>query len=236
MPTTTIYATTNTTGRGIIHVSNTDWDDAVTATTGTVDSSTTNNFAVRAGAISGRGGTSYRVWRSFAYFNLSSITTTMTAATVKVYGAGSVNNGGTMSMYLSSAFNNNGTALASTDFDNVSSTLYSANSYNELTWNKSGLNGFAVNAVALSAINSNKYLNVCFRNQLEVDEEEPEDDNYLGINFQSSGTNRIHVEVTHAAAGYSNTVNSVTSANYSKINDIAKSSIERINLTPIPPP
>ena len=229
MATTTVYASTNTNGRGIIHVSNSDWDDAVTATSGTVSTSTSNSFAVRAGALTGRGGTEYRVWRSFAYFDLSSITTTITAATIKVYGAGSVNNGGTMKMYLSSAFGNNGTALTGTDFDNVTSTLYSAASFNELTWDKSGLNSFALNAVAITAVNSNSYLNVCFRNQLEVDEETPEDDNYLGINFQSSGTNRIQVEVTHADPGYGNNVNTVAAASIAKVNTTATANISKIN-------
>jgi len=229
MATTTIYAATSTNGRGIIAVSNTDWDDAVTATSGTVQSASSNNFAVRAGAITGRGGTEYRVWRSFAYFDLSTITTTITAATVKVHGAGSVNNGGTMKMYESTAFNDNGTALAGTDFDEVTSTLYSAASFNELTWNKSGLNSFALNAVAITDANLNDYLNVCFRNNLDVDEEEPEDDNYLGINFFSSGTNRIQIVVEHDNPGYGNNVNDVTASNIVKVNDVATASITKLN-------
>ena len=44
MATTTIYATTNTTGRGVIIASGGDWDDVVTATTGTVISSTSYTF------------------------------------------------------------------------------------------------------------------------------------------------------------------------------------------------
>ena len=229
MAVTTVYASTNTNGRGIINVSNTDWDDAINATSGGVNSSTSNSFAVRAGAITGRGGTEYRVWRSFAYFDLSSITTTITAATVKVYGAGSVNNGGTMGMYASTAFNDNGTALASTDFDEVTSTLYSATTFNELTWNKSGLNSFALNAVAITNANADDYLNVCFRDDHDVDEEAPEDDNYLGINFQSSGTNRIQIVVTHDDPGYGNNVNGVTASNIVKINDVATASITKLN-------
>ena len=81
MAVTTIYASTNTNGRGIISVSNTDWDDAITAASGTVQTASSSNFAIRGGAISGRGGTEYRVWRTFAFFDLSSITTTITACT-----------------------------------------------------------------------------------------------------------------------------------------------------------
>jgi len=229
MATTTIYASTNTNGRGIISVSNSDWDDAINATSGSVQSSTSNNFAIRGGAVTGRGGTEYRVWRSFAYFDLSSITTTITAATVKVQGSGSVNNGGTAQMYASTAFGNNGTALASTDFDNVSSTLYSNTSFGELTWNKSGQNSFVVNATGISAMNTNGILNVCFRNDNDVDEEEPTSDHYLGINFGTSSQSfRIQVVITHNDPGYGNKVIDVAASSIGEINDVPTANIEKV--------
>tara|TARA_Y100000361_G_scaffold131065_1_gene127495 strand:- start:415 stop:1110 length:696 start_codon:yes stop_codon:yes gene_type:complete len=228
MATTTVYATTNTTGRGTIKVSNTDWDDAINATSGTVETVSSNQFAVRAGALTGRGGTQYRVARTFAFFSLSSITTTITAATVKVHGSGT-NSGGTMGMYASTAFGNNGSTLASTDFDNGTSTAYSATVYNELNWDTGDLNDFTVNATGISAMNTNNYLNVVFRNTFDVDEETPEDDSYLGINFFTSGTDRIQVVVTHADPGYGNNVNAVASANISKVNTVGTANISKIN-------
>ena len=228
MATTTVYATTNTTGRGTIKVSNTDWDDAINATSGTVETVSSNQFAVRAGALTGRGGTQYRVARTFAFFSLSSITTTITAATVKVHGAGT-NSGGTMGMYASTAFGNNGSTLASTDFNNGTSTLYSATTYNELNWDTGDLNDFTVNATGISAMNTNGYLNVAFRNTFDVDEEPPEDDSYLGINFFTSGTDRIQVVVTHADPGYGNSVNQISSTNIGGVNQITTANIEKIN-------
>ena len=234
MPTTTIYANTNTTGRGYISTSSTDWDDAVTSATGTVSSTSSSTLMVRAGVLSGRGSATYFVSRAFVFFDLSSITTTITAATVKVVSNGT--NGGDVGMYGSTAFGNNGTSLASSDFEKVTGNLQSGTIYTDLTWGNGSLRSFPLNATAITALNSNGYGNYSFRNTKDVDEEEPEEDSYAGINFLTSGTNRIQIEVTHAAAGYSNTVNSVTAANYDKINSISKSSIERINLTPIPPP
>ena len=228
MATTTIYATTNTTGRGTIKVANTDWDDAINSTSGTVETTSTNQFAVRAGALSGRGSTEYRVARSFAFFSLSSITTTITAATVKVHGQGT-NGGGTMGMYASTAFGNNGSTLASTDFDNVTSTLYSATTYSDLNWDTSDLNSFTVNATGISAMNTNGYLNVVFRNTFDVDEETPEEDSYLGINFNTSGDGRIQVVVTHDDPGYGNSVNQISSTNIGGVNQIATANIEKIN-------
>jgi hypothetical protein len=235
MATTTIYASTGTTGRGVITNSGTDWDDVITSTSGAVNSGNSYSLAVRTGVVAGRGTPTFFVNRAFGYFDLSSITTTITAATVKIYSSG-VNNTGTIKMYAGTAFGGNGTALASDEYGNVSSTSYSSNEYNELTWGTNQLRSFVCNATAISYANSNSKLNVCWRDNKDVDEEQPEEDGYIGINWLTSGTNRAQIVVTHAEAGYSNTVNSVTSANYDKINNIAKSSIERINYTPIPPP
>tara|TARA_R100001224_G_scaffold110657_2_gene89527 strand:- start:259 stop:951 length:693 start_codon:yes stop_codon:yes gene_type:complete len=227
MATTTIYATTNTTGRGVIIASGGDWDDVVTATTGTVISSTSYTFAVRAGAISGRGGTQYFVSRTFLYFDVSSITTTITAATVKVY-ASAISNG-KVGMYGSTAFGNNGTALAATDFDNVTGTLQSSTTYTDLTWTPNALESFPLNATAITALNSNGYGNYSLRNPDEVDEETPELDAYAGINFQTSGTNRAQIVITHADPGYPNIVNSVAAASISKVNATATANISKIN-------
>tara|TARA_R100001015_G_C4623380_1_gene181162 strand:- start:1422 stop:2114 length:693 start_codon:yes stop_codon:yes gene_type:complete len=227
MPTTTIYATTNSSGRGVIGAAGTDWDDVVTATTGIVYTSTSFTFAVRAGAIAGRGGTSYFVNRAFVFFDVSSITTTISAATVKVF-ASSISNG-KVGMYKSTAFGNNGTALAATDFDNVTGTLQSATTYNDLTWTPNALESFPLNATAITDLNTNGYGNYVFRNPDEVDEEEPELDAYAGINFQSSGTNRIQIEITHADAGYGNNVNGVAAASIAKVNTVATADISKIN-------
>ena len=227
MATTTIYATTNSSGRGVIGAAGTDWDDVVTATTGTVISSTSYTFAVRAGAISGRGGTQYFVSRTFLYFDVSSITTTITAATVKVY-ASAISNG-KVGMYGSTAFGNNGTALAATDFDNVTGTLQSSTTYTDLTWTPNALESFPLNATAITALNSNGYGNYSLRNPDEVDEETPELDAYAGINFQTSGTNRAQIVITHADPGYPNIVNSVAAASISKVNATATANISKIN-------
>jgi hypothetical protein len=227
MATTTIYATTNTTGRGVIIASGGDWDDVVTATTGTVISSTSYTFAVRAGVISGRGGNQYFVSRTFLYFDVSSITTTITAATVKVY-ASAISNG-KVGMYKSTAFGNNGTALASTDFDNVTGTLQSATTYTDLTWTPNALESFPLNATAITDLNTNGYGNYSLRNPDEVDEETPELDAYAGINFQTSGTNRAQIVITHADPGYGNNVNSVAAASIAKVNTVGTADISKIN-------
>ncbi len=231
MATTTIYASTNTNGRGTVIKSGTDWDDVVTATSGTVISNNSYSLAVRTGVVAGRGTPTFFVNRAFGYFDLSSITTTITAATVKIYANG-VNNTGTIKMYAGTAFGGNGTALASTDYDNVSSTLYSSNSYNELTWGTNQLRSFACNATAISYMNSNSKLNVFWRDNQDVDEEEPSEDGYIGINWLTSGTNRCQVVVTHADPAYSNNVNGVVGTNLTHVNAIHKDNIEAINAIP----
>ena len=78
-------------------------------------------------------------------------------------------------------------------------------------------------------MNTNGYLNVAFRNTFDVDEETPEDDSYLGINFFTSGTDRIQVVVTHADPGYGNSVNQISSTNIGGVNQITTANIEKIN-------
>ena len=228
MATTTIYATTNSSGRGVIGASGTDWDDVVAASTGIIYTSSSFTFAVRTGAIEGRGGLAYFVNRAFVFFDVSSITTTITAATVKVYGGSQLN--ANVGMYKSTAFGNNGSSLVAGDFDSVTSTLQSATIYNDLnSWTTNALNSFALNATAITDLNANNYGNYVFRTTADVDEEEPEEDSYAGINFQTSGTNRIQIEITHADPGYGNNVNDVTASNIVKINDVATASVTKLN-------
>jgi uncharacterized protein YkuJ len=235
MAVTTIYASTNTNGRGIISVSNSSWSNARGATSGSVSSSSSSSLAVRAGAISGRGGTEYRIARSFAYFDLSSITTTITGATVKVQGAGVVNNGGTMQMYEGTAFANNGSALASTDFDNVTTTSYSSNSFNELNWNKSGQNSFTINSTGISDMNTNGYFNICFRNDKDANNTTPTSDHYLGINFGTSAQSfRIQIDITHNDYDYD--VIDVVASNINEIIGVQVDDIDNVINVPPPPP
>ncbi len=228
MAVTTIFASTGATGRGWIAASGGDWQDVVDASTGTTNgSSSSSTIVVRAGLLEGRGGETFFVSRAFVYFDVSSITTTITAATVKVYSNGV--NGGTIGMYQSTAFGNNGSSLTGTDFNNVTSTPTSATDYNELTWGTGQLRSFPLNATAITALNSNNYGNYSFRNTKDVDEEQPEEEGYVGINFFTSGNNRIQIEVTHADAGYSNIINEVSPAKIGSVNEVTTANISQIN-------
>jgi len=226
MATTTIYATTGLTGRGFIQAQNEEWDEAVAADSGTVSSNSSNSLGVRAGFVEGRGGGQFFVSRAYAYFDTSAVTTTVTAATVKVYSSGT--NGGNIRMYKSTAFGNNGSTLSSDDFPAVTSTLYSSADYGELNWGTNQLRSFSCNATAVSNINDVNYLNVVFRNDKDVDEDEPGEDFYLGVNFLTSGTNRIQIQLTHADAGYGNQVNTVTAAKISNVVGVATANIANV--------
>ena len=77
-------------------------------------------------------------------------------------------------------------------------------------------------------INDVNYLNVVFRNDKDVDEDEPGEDFYLGVNFLTSGTNRIQIQLTHADAGYGNQVNTVTAAKISNVVGVATANIANV--------
>jgi hypothetical protein len=99
-------------------------DDTDAASINTSDTSI-NTFTDVTVFSGRRGGTTYRVKRSFMWFDTSGITGTVSAATIKVYGrAGST---GSIIPVKSTAFGGDaGTALATTDFDAI--TGYSAGS------------------------------------------------------------------------------------------------------------
>tara|TARA_R100000541_G_scaffold24067_1_gene33807 strand:+ start:1962 stop:2654 length:693 start_codon:yes stop_codon:yes gene_type:complete len=226
MPTNTIFATTNTTGRGFIQANNEEWDEAVAAEAGSVSAASSNSLGVRAGFVEGRGGGQFFVSRAYAFFNTSTISGTVTSATVKVVSQGS--NGGNIRMYKGTAFGNNGSSLSTDDFPAVTSTLYSTADYGELNWGTGQLRSFSCNSTAVSFLNSNSYLNVCFRNDKDVDEDEPSEDFYAGVNFQTSGTNRIQLEVVTAATGYGNQVITVASSDISNVIGVATANIANV--------
>ena len=230
MATTTIYADSS---RGVIYNSGTDWEAVTTATTGaSVSTTASQTYALRAAKQTGRGGTQYFDHRSFAYFDTSTITTAITAATLKVHGNGSSNDGGTIYCYLGTAFGVSGAdALDTADYAEWTNTTYSADSYSYLSWDNGGLNDFTINSTGITAMNDNSELNTAFLSYQTIQGDEPTQSTAaLGINFYTSGSNRIQLVITHAdpAQGYTNEVISVAAASISDVVGIETDEIEEV--------
>lgn len=170
-------------------------------------------------------------YRTFLFFDVSSITSsnTITAATLKVLGY--TNNTGGVIPVAASAWGGNGSSstLSTSDYSNITFATTYASAIT--SWNTSAYNDFTLNATAISAMNSNGYLNVGLLNDtydqadgtLTTGTQE-----YNGIEFLD-GTNDIKAELTYSSAGYGNNVNGVAAASIVAVNGVATADIVNIN-------
>lgn len=152
----TIYADS---GDGMIYSPTAAWASARDATSGTVNSTTnaTEQEAITVFAFSGRGATTYRVYRSFFYFDTSAITTTVSSATLKFRFLTTRTGEANAIAVKSTAFGGNGgTSLTDGDFDALDfGTPYTS----EIdTSNTTSYTSITLNATARSDMQTNDYL------------------------------------------------------------------------------
>ena len=248
MATTTIYVADDRRGTINAGLGFTDWDELLTETEGdtmTTGSITQNQFATRAAAIVGRGSTQYRLGRFFAWFDVSSLTSSnaITNAVLKISGRAVVNNG-SIGIYESTAFSEDGSAgLETTDLNNFdsgtaySSTQYGSPGYSSWVTGNTSLNSFTLNSTAIADMNSNGYLNMAGLNiYYDADEEEtPTTDNYLGINqWTAAGTNntyrpQLFITYIPIATAWGEKMNGVLSNSGNKYNSGLSTTISKIN-------
>lgn len=172
----TIYADSKD---GMIYSPTTAWADARGATSGTVNSTTnaTEQEAITVFAFSGRGATTYRVYRSFFYFDTSAITTTVSSATLKLR-FGTTREGSANAIAVkSSAFGGDGsTSLADGDFDAIEfENTYTAEIN---TTNTTSYTSITLNADARADMQNNNYLIFALVNHAyDYNNEPPEEAN-----------------------------------------------------------
>tara|TARA_R110002020_G_scaffold62250_1_gene166852 strand:- start:101 stop:829 length:729 start_codon:yes stop_codon:yes gene_type:complete len=188
------------------------------------------------------GGSSYRVSRSFIWFDTSGISGTVSAATIKIRGYNA--NDGSVIAVKSDAFGGDGgSALANADFNNIvgystgsslagnatdysntiTSTSWSIGGYNDLTGTTDLKNDMKNNSVVIICFMdyTNDYLNSALGSNTTL--------NYGGYYTDYSGTSRDpYIEYT-VATGYGNAVNGIASANIGKINGVATANIDKVN-------
>ena len=155
---TTIFANSND---GVIFKNTGTHANSRDATTGTANSTGTFSTVGAAYQRGSKGGVFYIVYRSFFYFDTSGITSTVSAATLNLYGL--TNGTGDVIAVKSTAFGGDGgTALANDDFNNVDfSTAYSGE---VSTWSTSGYNEITLNSTAKTDIENNDYFIVAVIN------------------------------------------------------------------------
>lgn len=182
----------------------------------------TNNNAIRAGILSGRGDQTGYCGRTLLFFDVSSILGTITAATLNVLGTGTSVDADTIAI-LATAWGGDGstTTLTTTDYGEID---FSTNYSGQLTtWSTSGYNSYTLNSSAISAMNTDGYLNCAVIEYLyDYIGTSPSVDTLVnaGIEFLDS-TSPIKLEIT-----YSPSINDVTI--YSSVIGVEAANIETI--------
>ena len=217
----TIYAHTNDGNVG--RINQLSWSDARANTTGTTANSTqtANSIGVSASKTAARGGGSvFNIYRSFFFFDTSGISSDVSEATLKIYGAG-LGTGDLIAVKSNSDIETLGTAdfgsivgwNTTTDGsgggDNESNvTKYSAEIS---TWSVTGYNDIALNAQALADMRDDDTVYICLINtDYDLRDIEPTgfSDNRNGIAYINyTGTSRDpYIDYTLAPTTTDNSV------------------------------
>ena len=228
-------ATTNVTAslQGIISKIgfNTTWSAMRNATSG--DSTSTYTSATNvAGAItaefeSGRFGSFGGIARTYLFFDLDSISTTITGLSLQIPGVS--NNTSSVIPIEGTAWGGGGgtTSLTNAMFNDLNfNRAYATSTSN---WSTSGNNVFTLNNNAISDANSDGYLNVVL---LNASNDYPNISPFAlsvnsGVRFKN-GSQPIRLVVTHADAGYGNEVNGVAAANINRVLDVPIANVARV--------
>ena len=183
---------------------------------------------------SGRGSPVYSFYRSFMAFDFTGYTTgTMTNLAWHWKGTTASNGANNVFLVKTSAFGSN------TNFNNYASTSWWSSIAMGTRYDNGGLGGFSwpdstsaqsvsLLSSAITAGQSDGYLQMVLVTAVD----------YFGLDSGADQTrnsygnwssNNMFLRFTYADAGYPNTVNSITSANISKINSIATANISKVN-------
>ena len=197
--------------------------------------STADDFGSRTQAA--RGGQFLATnYRAYFYFDLSSITTTITGITFTARGGtNSTNQNGDWIAVRANQDADFGT-IATSDYTLVynSSAVFTNYSQNVASWSYNADNTVTLNATAVTNSNNEGELCVCVMNYFyDYNGGEVEGsigDIFNSLSFVNSGTTRARLTVTHADApsGYGNEVNNIIPASISKVLGIATADISKV--------
>ena len=217
-------------------------DDTSGAVSGATHSSNSSFTAVTRFNARG-GGNTYRVVRSFMWFDTSGITATVESATIKIFGV-TANDGSVIAVKSTAFGGDGGTALHGDDLDAI--TGYSAGASlagNATTygpqiltssWSTSAYNEFTGTSDLLADMQNNDAVIICFLDYTN---------DYLNSTPTSSGTFNCgayftnntgtskdpYIEYELASSGYTHDVIGVSAANIGKVNSVATANIGKIN-------
>jgi len=210
----------------IVGSSASDWESALSATTGTAYDSQSSNAisAIQFFFSSGRGGGTYRLTRTFIHFDTSGISGGSSFQLVVTSVAGGESSGHNTIAVNHDAGTGNGGELANADFNNVIKGTKWSSAH---AWPSSGQITFTLNAAAATQIINNDDFNVALILESDCNEEEegPEETFSNGIAFGSA----INLTYTDPASGFTHKINSLAAASIGKVNTVATANIGKIN-------
>ena len=218
--------------------------DADTGNTVTAGGASATSFTAVARFTSRGGGSTFRVFRSYMYFDTSDITGTVASANFRIVGANG--NDGSIIAVKSNAFGGDGeTSLSTADLDAIPGWTDGASQEGNVTkysvafestsgtWNENGVNTLTATSDLLADMKNNDVVIVCFLDYTN---------DYLNVTPSSAGTLNIsgrYSEQTNSnlrpridftlATGYTHTVLGVAAANIGKVNTVATANIGKIN-------
>ena len=199
-------------------------------------------FTLISKAATRGGGSAYGIGRSFMYFDTSGITGTVATATIKIHGYSG--NDGSIIAVKSTAFGGDGgTALASTDLDNISgfsagssldgnATVY-APQILTTNWSTTGYNDMTGTSDLKADMQNNDVVIICFmdytNDYLNVEPSSNVSLN-IGARYTESGGSGTSQDpyIEYTLGGYANNVNGVASANIGKVKGVATASIDKV--------
>ena len=203
---------------------------------------TATSYPIRSSRFSSRGGSdTYRVSRSFMWFDTSGITGTVSAATIKIRGYSQ--SSGTIIAVKSTAFGGDGgTALAAGDIDAMPGWTTGASAAGNVTnyssqvtsgWSTSGYNNLSGTSALGSDMQNNNVVIICLMDYTyDYLNSAPTANQTKAVGHywtDYSGTSRDpYIEYT-LATGYANSVNGVASANIGKVMGVATANISKVN-------
>lgn len=179
-------------------------------------------------AASGGRGLTYSIYRSFLYFDTTSITGTVSAASVNVKGFS--NSGGRRILVPSTAFGGDGqSSITGGDYSNLSFNTNYNDNFNG--WNTSSNNVFTLKSTAFSDMQTNDYF-ICAVIQYDNDYSNSAPasaiSNIFGIDANVSSN--IYLDYTLAGGGAEiDEVDSISSSNIDEWNGFAWTSIDELD-------
>ena len=218
---------------GNVSISNANFSTARDATSGTsfADAQATSTAAIRCAKVSFRGSFNFFIVRSFFEFDTSGISTTPSAATLKLYGQSTTS----ADFFVVKSTVADGATLSFAEFDSIDGWSAGADNSSNVTkyssevtsWSTGAYNNITLTSDALSDMASEDNFKICLiQSSNDLENVEATAVFKTGVNLVTGLARLIYTE---GSTGYSHNVSGVASANIASVNGVATANIASVN-------